>query len=429
MPWVLAKRRELESLTRDDDFVWATGIEDTFITDPWTKTGRTLDEYELTKHYDNWETDLRLVQELGVSAARYGIPWYRANPDPGRFDWDWADRVFDRFERINVEPIVDLVHYGTPAWLKDSFLNPDYPKRIAEYAHEMATRYKGRLHWYTPLNEPRITAWYCGRIGWWPPYRRTWRGFCQIMMAVCQGVVETIKALHEVDPEIVIAHVDPTDVYFTYDVSLDEEVNLRKQIVFLALDLISGKIDHEHDLYKWLKDNGLSDENLDWFRSNPAPLDVIGLNMYPMFSWKRAIRTSRGLRMRLEYAPARILGEICEMYFQRYKRPILISETAAWGTISRRKQWMHQSIEVVGELRSRGIPVLGYTWWPMFSLVGWGYRQHHLELKRYLLKMGLWDLDPDKDLARLRTPLVDDYRAAVSSGTDRVGSLRAEVKR
>ena len=116
------------------------------------------------------------------------------------------------------------------------------------------------------------------------------------------------------------------------------------------------------------------------------------------------------------------------MYFRRYQRQIFISETAAWGPVSRRKQWMHQSVETVADLRRRDIPVFGYTWWPMFSLVAWGYRQHGLDLKRYLLKMGLWDLDPDHELARMRTPLVDDYRALVASGGEYIGSLRAEVK-
>jgi beta-glucosidase/6-phospho-beta-glucosidase/beta-galactosidase len=409
-------------------FFWATGIEDTFITDPWHKTGRSLDEYELTRHYQNWETDLHLVSELGVTAARYGIPWYKANPLPQQYDWEFADRVFGRMAQHKVEPIVDLVHYGTPEWMTDSFLNPDYPDRIADYAGEMAARYKGQIHWYTPLNEPRITAYYTGRIGWWPPYKRTWKGFCQIMVAVCKGIVETCRRLHEVDPDIVLAHVDPTDLYFTYDSSLDHEVELRQHMVFLALDLISGKVDDNHPLTPWLLKHGVPENDLQWFRSNTASLDVIGINMYPMFSWKRVIRTPRGVRMRLEYAPGRILGEICEMYHKRYQKPLFISETAAWGSMTRRGKWLKESVETMKDLREKGIPMVGYTWWPLFSLVAWGYRQHGLEFGRYLLHMGLWDLDPDEDLARVRTPLVDLYKKTVDSKSKGVGELLVGVR-
>ena len=77
-------------------FIWAAGIEDTFIAAPHPVTGRILDEYALTEHYDRWEEDLQLIAGLGVSAARYGIPWYRVNPRPGEFDWSWTDGVIER---------------------------------------------------------------------------------------------------------------------------------------------------------------------------------------------------------------------------------------------------------------------------------------------------------------------------------------------
>jgi len=51
----------------DPDFLWAVGIEDTFIIQPHRRTGRLLDEYELTQHYDRWREDLGLVASLGVT--------------------------------------------------------------------------------------------------------------------------------------------------------------------------------------------------------------------------------------------------------------------------------------------------------------------------------------------------------------------------
>ena len=52
----------------DPDFLWAAvGIEDTFIIQPHRRTGRLLDEYELTQHYDRWREDLGLVASLGVT--------------------------------------------------------------------------------------------------------------------------------------------------------------------------------------------------------------------------------------------------------------------------------------------------------------------------------------------------------------------------
>ena len=73
-------RETLDSLLEPSAFEWLAGIEDTFITAPSARTGRTLDEYELTGHYDRVEEDLGLFAGLGLRAVRYGIPWHRINP-------------------------------------------------------------------------------------------------------------------------------------------------------------------------------------------------------------------------------------------------------------------------------------------------------------------------------------------------------------
>src|SRR3954469_20227835 len=128
-----------------DEFLWLTGIEDTFITSPWPKTGRTLDEYELTGHYERWRADLDLMAQLGVKAARYGVPWHRINPAPGKWDWSFADQTLEYLLELGIEPIVDLVHYGLPLWIENAFLNPDFPQLMADYSARLASRFKGRI--------------------------------------------------------------------------------------------------------------------------------------------------------------------------------------------------------------------------------------------------------------------------------------------
>ena len=73
--------------TEATEFLWASGIENTFV--PQTRPGhRALDEYQLMGHYEHWREDLALVRELGVRTLRWGVPWYRVEPyQPGGFDW------------------------------------------------------------------------------------------------------------------------------------------------------------------------------------------------------------------------------------------------------------------------------------------------------------------------------------------------------
>lgn len=402
-------------------FLWCTGIEDTFITAPHPKTGRTLDEYELTSHYHRWRDDIDLMAELGVQAARYGIPWHRINPQPGVWDWQWADRPLDYMLSRGIAPIVDLVHYGLPAWIDGAYLNPDYPRYVADYAARVAQRFRGRIHAYTPLNEPRITAWYCGRIGWWPPFGKSWRSFVMVMLGVSRGIVETVRALHEVDPEILPVHVDATDLYTARDPSLETEAGHRQEIVFLALDLISGRVDAAHALYSWLLQHGVREDELEWFRANAVPLPLLGLNLYPMFTNKVLTRTIAGrARIKMEYATGDLVEALGNLYWERYRTPLFISETAATGSVRKRRQWMDTSIAGVHRLRERGTPVIGYTWWPLFALVTWAYRQGHHPPEYYFKQMGLWDLD--REYRRVPTPLVEAFRAHATTAPTPIAS-------
>jgi beta-glucosidase len=417
-------RSRISEFSAPDFFLWATGIEDTFITAPWPATGRTLDEYELTQHYQHWKTDISLMKELGVPAARYGIPWHRIQPQPNRWDWDWADKTLNWMLELGIEPILDLVHYGLPPWLEGAFSHPDFSKYMADYSGRVAERFQGRVFAYTPLNEPRVTAWYCGKLGWWPPFKRGWRGFLEVMIGVCRGIVESVKAIEDAHPENLAVHVDATDLYETADRALLPEAAQRQEIVFLALDLVSGRVTEEHKLWSWLLKNGVDQKHLDWFQENATTLHFIGINLYPMFSRKILKRDSHGLRMSMPYSDANIIERLAQLYFTRYQCPLFISETASVGSIARRERWLEDSILAVRRTRERGIPLMGCTWWPLFALVTWAYRQGTHPAAYYLKQMGLWDLLSENNiLSRNPTRLVDRYKELVRAGAGSVGLL------
>ncbi len=424
------KHSTLEQVLDPEFFFWAAGIEDTFITAPFPKTGRTLDEYELTQHYEKWREDINLMADLGISHARYGIPWHRINQAPNSWDWSFAEAAVDHLLACGIEPILDLVHYGVPGWIENAYLNPRFPQYMAEYARRAAECFKGRIHLWTPLNEPRITAWYCGKLGWWPPFRRGWRGFLEVMVGVCKGIVESSQVLTQVDEENVIVHVDATDLYESPDATLAGEVDLRQQIVFLALDLVSGRVTPEHSLYDWLLEKGVAKPDLSWFSANALTIELLGINLYPLFSRKILHRAPR-LRIQMPYADGEIVSKLSRLYYERYKVPIFISETASLGSVKKRLAWLLDSVAATRQARTEGIPLVGYTWWPLFALVTWAYRQGEHPPEYYLKQMGLWNLKADDsgDLLRVRTPLVDSFKALVHSGTAQVGKLNRQGER
>ena len=424
-----AVARRLERCLEGRDFLWLTGVEDTFITAPDAFTGRTLDEYALTGHYDRWQSDFSLARELGVTSMRYGIPWHRINPAKDVWDFSWTDEALERLLELGIQPVVDLVHYGLPGWIEGAFLHPDYERYVEEYASRVAERYRGKVFQYTPLNEPRITAWYCGKLGLWPPYRRGYRGFVAVLAALCRGMVRTDRALRAVDPRILCVHADASDVYEAGDRALLPEAAFRQNLVFLALDFITGRVGAEHPLVPWLLRSGLATSALDWFVENAAPPDVVGVNVYPMFSLNVLERPNGRLRVRMPFADAALVERLLGWYAERYDLPVMVSETASRGSLRRRRDWLRQSIAAVARARSRGVRVVGYTFWPMFALIRWAYLRGQKPASAYIEQMGLWDLAPEADgsLRRVHTPLVDDFRAVVAGGLSAVGPLATPI--
>jgi beta-glucosidase/6-phospho-beta-glucosidase/beta-galactosidase len=403
----------------DKGFRFAVGIEDTFV--PHAFPGhRALDEYELTQHYRFWSEDLGLAADAGATTVRYGFPWYRLNPAPGRFAWDWADRVVDRLDKLGLEAIVDLVHYGTPMWLDNAFLNADFPARLAEYAAALADRYQGRLSLWTPMNEPQITAMHCGEQGIWPPRLTGHDGYVKLVRAIVLGVVAAQRAIAEVSGgRASFVHVEASFRYVGQTGAFAEEVGLLRARQFLIQDLLLGLVDDAHPLAGYLRGHGFGDDDLAWSAANRAVPDVLGINYYPHLTttqYRAEEQVPVERRPRVDDWTAG-LEERLRAFAARYRRPLMVTETSALGGVEHRLAWLDASMELVAGLRGTGMEIVGYTWWPLFDLVGWEYRDALGPVGEHLVKMGLYDLETDEvgTLHRRLTPVVDRFRSWTAS--------------
>jgi beta-glucosidase len=107
--------------------MFATGIENSV---PTIDNGRTrVDEMESCGHYERWQEDFELVQEMGIGYLRFGPPIHKTWLGAGTYDWEFADLTFADLKRRNIVPIVDLCHFGAPDWIAN-FQNPDFPKQF-----------------------------------------------------------------------------------------------------------------------------------------------------------------------------------------------------------------------------------------------------------------------------------------------------------
>lgn len=409
------------------DFRWCVGIEDTFI--PQTRSGlRALDEYELMGHYEQWREHLRLAGATGARMIRWGIPWYRVEPHPGVFDWSWTDQVI-RFmvDELGIEPILDLMHYGTPLWMERSFVDPRYPDAVAAYARAVAERYGDRVRYYTPLNEPIVNALFCGMRGLWPPYLRGERGFLRVGIALAQGIVKTVQALKAIDPGFVMVHVEAAGRTLAARAELEPIASEYRHRSFLFFDLITGRVTADHPLFRWLLFNGVSYRDLEDLAGQAISIDVMGLNFYPQWSTQQ-VELDAGGRLRLRVAEKQGQGfqEMLAGYYERYGVPMMITETSARGTLDIKRRWLDASVSAVRALRQTGIPVIGYTWFPLFTMIDWRYRTGRKPKEAYLLELGLYESARGEhgELRLVPSEMVERFRALTEHPMTAVGDLR-----
>jgi hypothetical protein len=103
-------------------FMFATGIENSC---PTIAGGVRVDEMDKCGHYRRWKDDLAPVRELNLHELRWGPALYKTFTGPGRYDWAWVDDVLAEMQRLQIEPILDLCHFGVPDWL-GNFQNPEF---------------------------------------------------------------------------------------------------------------------------------------------------------------------------------------------------------------------------------------------------------------------------------------------------------------
>jgi hypothetical protein len=194
---------------------------------------------------------------------------------------------------------------------------------------------------------------------------------------------------------------------------------------FLVYDLLTGRFTPDHPLFPWLVREGASPDELASIRRSRIALDIIGLNFYPQWSTTQLYINRRG---KLAYRSVERDGsgfvDLIRDFYQRYRARIIVTETSARGNVKLRARWLKASVSAIKYLRSQGVPIHGYTWFPLFTMIDWRYRLGRRPQKDYRLDLGLYSLAKQNHLQRWQpTSLVEQFRSYVLDPHESIGRL------
>ena len=410
-------------------FYWGVGIENCWMvqTNPVVDgQRRSLDVFQQMGHYNRWKEDLDLTAATGVNAIRYSVPWYKAEPKPGVYDWSWIDKPVEYLvNTLKIIPIMDLIHYGTPAWMQNGVLDERFPEAIANYAGAMAAHFKGLVNHYSPANEPGLNCIFCGLIGRWPPYRHSVETWGRVGIQVAKSMVLETQAIRAAISDSVIVSVDPW-FFEAVDGFLPKnpDSELRNAAASFPASLAYGKVKAGHPFADFLVQQGNHPAEIAWFNNQTAKPDILGFNYYPdIHDFARDGDFTRHGKVPLEQAAKEAADftkkgiKAAQAYFNL---PVYLSETSAGLTTPAKVAYINALYEMTKELRSEGVPLVGINWWPLYDTIQWDYREKFIKPARDFVYPGGWnnglcvtEAQPDGQFKRVWTSAADAYKAII----------------
>jgi beta-glucosidase/6-phospho-beta-glucosidase/beta-galactosidase len=365
------------------EFAWAVGEEGS---DPVVVSqGKPFrhDQFAQSGHTERMEGDLADIASLGVRVVRYGVPWRLTEPEPGRYDWRGWDRALRACAEVGLEPVVDLLHFGLPDHT-GPFAGTAWVQAFVRYVDAFLARYP-EPRWFTPVNEPGITALMTARFGRWNDRLSSAEHHVRVLAHVVLANLEALARVHADRDALWIGSEG-----FTAAVAMvpeaEEQVRRRRAMEWLVWDLhlgrgplpeAAGLLDPvDDDVLARIAELAVHDRLIAGHDVYPVSVRAIG---GPHPSWSAAER--------IEIA----LGEL-RRWHARYGQPFWIAETSNLSLpISDQVPWLEALTAGLRRLRAEGLPVRGLCWYSRGDQFDW--QTALTEPVGAVTEVGLFDTD------------------------------------
>ena len=375
-----------------------------------------------TGHYAR-DGDLDLIAGLGIKTLRYPTLWELVEAVEGQDDWTWLDRRLSRLRQLGISPVAGLLHHGGgPAWTH--ILAPDFPDRLAAFAGRLARRYPWIWN-FTPVAEPLTTARMSGLYGTWYPHASDEATCFRLVVAQCRAIAKAMSSIRIVTPHARLVQTEDFGRTFATP-KLQYQADYENRRRWLSMDLLCGVVDAGHPFNAQLISSGVDPIHLSELVTAPCSPDLIGVDYYLTSDRFLDHRTERhadeavggnGIdpyvdiaAVRAEITPTVVgLSPRLKEVWERYRRPIVISELHNGCTREDQLRWFMEGLRTAQACLSSGVDVRGVTAWSLFGAIDWNSM---MSRRDGYYECGVFD-------ARASTPrktILADAIAALNSG-------------
>ena len=344
------------------------------------RDGVRLDVIAASRHDLRCAEDYRLLAQVGIRTVRDGLRWHLIETVPGVYDWSSLLPMLDAANAAGTQVIWDLCHWGVPDWL--DIFSAEFVQRFAAFA-AAAVRViqQHRTHGaaslpdvFCPINEISFWSFIGGDREHFYPYA-TNRG-AELKRQLVRASLAAIRAMRDVAADARFIQAEPI-----IHISADP---LQPQDIAAAANYTAAQFE------AWDMLAGLREPDLG---GAPEFLDLIGVNYYWNNQWiHEGPQTPPGHPL---HRPLHWM--LCDTW-ERYQRPIAITETGVEGTAA--AGWLGYIAAEMRQAERLGAEPMGVCLYPVMDYPGWDNDRH--------CPCGLIEVAPDWSARQLRPELAEE---------------------
>lgn len=335
------------------------------------KQGRVPGAGRLADHYNRYEEDFDIAQELGHNAHRFSIEWARIEPQEGVFDEEEIEHyrnVLRALKKRGITPLVTLWHFTLPLWFSESggFERKDAPVIFARYCAHVVRELGDLSEHYSTMNEPNVFGSNGYLRGSWPPFKRF--AATDLVSITNSGRTFESRANKGIRPlfnylfvmrNLANAHNVAYDAI--KDVAPEKEVSVVKHVIYFHANWNPvNKIKAWVANYTWTRI---------FMRRTHKKCDSIGLNYYfhKKFGDRKVYEKTD---MDWDIYPQGIYGSL--KMLSKYKKPIFVSEAGLADKEDKyRADYITVQVETVAKAIEDGMNITGHMYWSLIDNYEW----------------------------------------------------------
>ena len=251
------------------------------------------------------DADFARLRNVGILTAREGLRWHLIENTAGRYDFTSALRIFEAAERQGIQIIWDLCHFGWPSRL--DIFSAGWVDSFSSFAAAFGRVVREEMSnsaFVAPVNEISFVSWAGGDTAYLNPFA-TGRG-AELKAQLVRGFIGAAKAIRSELPQVQLVSPEPV-IHIVGDPAIPDDVRHAREYtssMFESWDMITGRAHPD-------------------LGGDESCIDIIGINYYDRNQWRNHRNTI--WRHEPDYRP---FSEILIENYERYRRPMFVSETA-----------------------------------------------------------------------------------------------------